>query len=81
MRALRSKDLNRGGGELAHCQQMFDAGLARVFADLAVKRRSHCAHFPHIAQHEPAIAAGIREDIDCRAHRIGIRVVAVVDHA
>ena len=45
-----------------------------------VKRRAFVADFAHVAEHEPAWPRLRREHVDRRAHRVGIRVVRVVDH-
>ena len=45
-----------------------------------MERRPLGADLAHVAQNEPAHAGRAREHLDGRAHRVGVRVVAVVDH-
>ncbi len=57
-----------------------DARRPRVLADFAVERGPLVADFAHVAQHQPARRGHRGQHVDRGAHRIGIRVVRVVDH-
>ena len=80
VRRAGAERLDRVARELASRVQPVDAALAGVGADLAVERRSLRADLAHVAQHQAPHAAGAREHVDRRAHRIRVRVVGVVDH-
>ena len=65
---------------LADGDHDIDAGPARVLADRRVQRRCVFTELEHLAeQRDPPPPAGAAELIDRGAHRVGVRVVGVVD--
>src|SRR5687768_4965879 len=62
-------------------EERVDAVLARIGTDLGVQHRGFRAELAHVAHHEHASPRLCREHPQGRLHRLGIRVVAVVDHA
>ncbi len=69
----------RVGAERAGRPQLVDAALLRIGPDLAVERRAVRADLAHVAEHQPARPGQAGQHVDCRAHRVGIGVVGVVD--
>ena len=67
------------GAGVAQRVQRVDAAFRRISAHFAMKRRALVADFAHVAHHEHARRRLRREHVDGGAHRIGVRVVRIVD--
>ena len=75
----RAEGVRRVLAQRAGRPQLLDAALARVSTDLGVVLGAARADLAHVAEHHPVRAGQAGQQVDRRAHRIGVGVVAVID--
>ena len=72
--------LDRMARRVAQREQLRNSLAARIRAHLTVELGAVLADLAHVAEHQRGGRRAGGEHVDRRAHRIGVRVVAVVDH-